>query len=135
MKKTLFKVLIFTCSITFLFSAGGADNSGQATTGIVPFSAQWTVTPKADLETSWTGLTKTEYEANEFIIDDYFALTDIDVNSPFYIKVTRTGWTVPGTYMTAGEKQEADGTNDEDSDILISVGVSNDGYILALAAK
>ena len=62
------------------------------------------------------------------MIDDYFSLVDVDVNSPFYVKITRGEWTVPPTYMDAGAKQSGGAGATDDSDILIAVDISDDGY-------
>ena len=126
MKKTLLNILIF--SSTVLFAEGGAADSGQQSTGTVPFAASWTVTALADLATPWTGLANSDYEADHFLIDDYFSLSEIDVNSPFYIKVTRGVWTIPTNYMDAGTKQDGGSGIATDTDLLIAVDISDDGY-------
>ena len=128
MKKTILNILIFTCSGTLLFSEGGADNSGQESAGEVGFSASWTVTALADLATPWTGLANTDYEADHFLIDNYFTISEIDVNAPFFINVTRSAWSIPTNYMDAGTKQTAGAGIATDADLLIAVDISDDGY-------
>ena len=116
------------------FTRSDLTQLSMSSTGFVDFNASWTVVEPSSTDAAWTtdgGLTNSVYNANELEILDFLKITDLDCNTKFEIKVTRSAWTVPADYMTAGAKKNSAGSTagaDNDSDILIKAVVNAHGY-------
>ena len=126
--------------VSFIFTQTDPANEVATSAGTVPFVAQWVVSEPGTTDAAWTtagGLNDADYETTELIeIADFLQITDLNCNTKFKIMVTRSGWTVPADYMTAGGKRSVAGATsgvatqgaDDDSDILVKGVVNNDGY-------
>jgi len=128
MKKRLSTIMAIVAALSMLFIAGPvmADDidthDGTTMSGTVPFCANWALT-EPDV-TPFTDVTQAIYEANEIVVTDLIQITDFDCNTKFKITATKSAWTLPDNYLTAGAKKD-DGS---DSDLLLMVDNVTAGY-------
>ena len=129
MKKRLSTIMAIVAALGMLFIAGpvmaAADvdtHNGTTMSGTVPFCANWALT-EPDV-TPFADVTQAMYEADEFIVTDLIKITDFDCNTKFKITATKSAWTLPDNYLTAGAKKD-DGS---DSDLLLMVDNVTAGY-------
>ncbi len=88
--------------------------------GIIGQHVSWDILglDPSDIKDVFTDVTDSDFDQGYIEITNAIQFTDIDANSPVYLKLESNGWTLPTGYDTANGPKKTDGS---DSELLLKI--------------
>lgn len=117
--KYIIKGLILTVFLGYIHADIEANSSTTAPTsgGTIAFCANWNASQASGHDETLDNVNVATYEANEYVLSEWFVISNLDANGAFEIVATHGGWTLPDNYFDSQGKHGS-ATDDE---ILVQI--------------